>query len=164
MEGQQWAPGAEIPPPMSEQEFIDRWKAEHNAPSFMVSRDVTKRSTVDVTGATEALVVGPTDVLIINFPAHWTMRELYQVRDRLLDSDLRPGQILLIAGADKMVKVTHEAANVAEDLSRPYVRPQATIEGAGTGEAWRCTVCKSPIERGLRCGKCGRGWLVEEDV
>lgn len=90
------------------------------------TRDVAKRSTVDVTGATEALVVGPTDVLIINFPAHVEMDELYRMRDRLRDSDLRDGQILLIAGAEKMVKVE------GDEPGRPYVRPQATIEGAAS--------------------------------
>lgn len=77
--------------------------------SGAMPRDVAKRSTVDVTGATEALVVGPRDVLIISFPEHMTMDELYVMRDRLRDSDLRDGQIMLIAGADKMVKVDGDA-------------------------------------------------------
>lgn len=87
-------------------------------------RGVAQRSTVDVTGATEALVVGPNDVLIISYPEDTDMDDLYRLRDRLLDSDLRPGQILLIAGAAKMVKVERD-----DDGSRPYVRPHRTIEG-----------------------------------
>lgn len=68
-------------------------------------RGVVQRSTVDVTGATEALVVGPNDVLVISYPGDTEMDELYAIRQRLLDSDLRPGQMILIAGAEKIVRV-----------------------------------------------------------
>lgn len=68
-------------------------------------RDVEQHPTVDVTGATEALVVGPDDVLIVSFGDHVTVEEMEHIRDRMKDSGLRPGQILLIAGADRMVKM-----------------------------------------------------------
>lgn len=90
--------------------------------SGAMPRDMAKRSTVDVTGAREALVVGPHDVLIISYPGHTTMEDLYAMRERLRDSDLRDGQILLIAGAEKIVKVEG-------DEPRAYVRPHATLNG-----------------------------------
>lgn len=111
--GQELVPGSVIPPRA----------AAPPLPPPVASGAVAQRSTVDVTGATEALVVGPHDVLIIAFPEHVTMEELYSMRERLRDSDLRDGQILLIAGADKMVKVE------GDEGSRVYVRPHATIEG-----------------------------------
>lgn len=94
--GQQLAPGAVIPP---------RPAVPPTPPLPASGRGVAQRSTVDVTGATEALVVGPRDVLVISFPESTTMGELYEIRQRLLDSDLRPGQVLLVAGAEKFVKV-----------------------------------------------------------
>lgn len=109
--GQEMVPSAVIPPPA----------AAPPPPPPVASGAVAQRSTVDVTGAVEALVVGPTDVLIVSFPEHMTMGELYEMRDRMRDSDLRDGQILLIAGADKMVKVQ-------QDAPRTYVRPHATVD------------------------------------
>lgn len=65
-------------------------RAEHN---------LAKRPTVEVRGAQEAVTVGPTEVLVITFPARTTAGQLETLRGRLLDSELRPGQILLVAGA-----------------------------------------------------------------
>lgn len=128
MEGQEIYSGAVIPA---------RPTSPPAPPPPASGNGVAQRSTVDVTGATEALVVGPRDVLIISYPATTTMRELYELRDRLRDSDLRDGQILLIAGAEKMVKVEGDP-------------PQRYV----------CEGCGSPIVRGERCARCGRGWLV----
>lgn len=102
------------------EEFRRRWETERHGQTYALP---VQRSTVDVTGATEALVVGPHDVLIIAFNDGTTMDELYQVRERLRDSDLRDGQIMLIAGAEKIVKVQ-------QDEPRTYPRPQVkTIDG-----------------------------------
>lgn len=148
MYGQQMAPGAVIPP---------RPSAPPLPPPPASGRGVAQRSTVDVTGATEALVVGPRDVLVISFPDETTMRELYEIRTRLLDSDLRPGQVLLVAGAEKIVRVETEES--------PYVRPRPAVLAQtidGDAAQYRCNGCKEPIVRGERCGSCGRGWFIEE--
>lgn len=88
---------------------------------------VAQRSTVDVTGATEALVVGPDDVLIVVFPEYTSVRDLHTVRDRFRDTGLRDDQYVLIAGAAQLGKVQR-------DGGRTYVRPKGT-----TGP--RCDVC-----------------------
>lgn len=84
---------------------------------------VAQRSTVDVTGANEALVVGPDEVLVVTFPADTSLDDMYEIRSRLLDSNLRTGQIILIAGAEMMAKVQRD-----REPGRAYVRPQETDE------------------------------------
>lgn len=142
--GQEMAPGAVTParpdspppppPPASGATPVD-WTRDPYGVRKPEPQAVAQRSTVDVTGAREALVVGPNDVLIVSFPEHVTVDELYEIRSRMLDSDLRPGQVLLVAGAEKFVKVE------GDDGSRTYVRPSAV---GRTGPV--CDQCGARVE------------------
>ena len=79
---------------------MKKFNGYHDA---LARRDVdltpAPRHIVEIVGAQEAITVQPDQVLVITFPAHTTAAQLEQLRSRLLDSDLRPGQILLVAGA-----------------------------------------------------------------
>lgn len=56
---------------------------------------VESRPTVEVRGPSEALTVGPDEVLVVVVRGIADRYSLEQVRSRLLDSRLRPDQILL---------------------------------------------------------------------
>lgn len=117
--GTEMVPGAVIPPRL----------ASPPPPPPPPSGAVPQRSTVDVTGATEALVVGPDEVLIVAFRdlAHYDYAdsELDAIRERFRDTGLRDDQYILIAGDVVMSKVPRGAQPA-------YVRPQATIEGSAS--------------------------------
>ena len=90
------------------------------------TREVAQRSTVDVTGATEALVVGPHDILVVMYPETVEMDELCLIRDAMRDTDLRDGQVVLLAGATKMVKVAREDADANADRPQWFVGDAAS--------------------------------------
>ena len=79
---------------------------------------IEQRPTVDVTGASEALAVGPDEVLIVVFP-NADRRDLETIRDRFRDSALRPDQILLIAGQAELAKTHKDAGVVIEGSTAP---------------------------------------------
>lgn len=59
---------------------------------------VERRPTVEVRGPSEALTVGPDEVLVVVVHGYQDRYSLEQVRSRLLDSSLRPDQILIFGG------------------------------------------------------------------
>lgn len=87
MEGQEIHPGAVVP-------------AQASAPP-----EPPGRPTVDITGAREALVVGPDDLLVIVCPADSDTQEMRQMADALAESGLDRGRFLLVAGVESIAKV-----------------------------------------------------------
>lgn len=66
--------------------------------SGMPGRDITRRNTVEILGPSEALTVGPSEVLVVvvhDYPDRYSLQE---VRDRMRDAGLRDDQILLFGG------------------------------------------------------------------
>jgi hypothetical protein len=100
-----------------------------------------QRSTVEVRGATAGVTVGPDQVLVLTFPPHVDRHELEQLRGRLLDSDLRPGQILLVAGHIQVAVVP--AAEPTPAGPADTSEPPALQSGPWKQE--RCDSCRAAI-------------------
>jgi hypothetical protein len=70
------------------------------------------RPTVHVSGAPAGLTVGPDEVLVLAYPHPVGRHELEAIRTRLLDSRLRPDQILILAGPDlRVVRIQSRPRN-----------------------------------------------------
>lgn len=66
-------------------------------PDGQTTLGANQRPTVDVTGAKEALVVGPDDVLIINIPPHSDQMMIKALRDALIECGLADRFVLIQA-------------------------------------------------------------------
>lgn len=79
----------------------------------MAHAEIAARVTVEVAGPSEALTVGPDEVLVVVFP-NANRGDLEHIRSRLTDSMLRPDQILLIAGYAQLAKAHKDASIVLQ--------------------------------------------------
>jgi hypothetical protein len=66
--------------------------------------------TVEVTGAKEALVVGPDDVLVVTLQGA-TVETMEWTRDQLRQAGLGPNQIILINGVEQLAKIRREPSS-----------------------------------------------------
>lgn len=66
---------------------------------------VDQTPTVEITGAKEALVVGPNDRLVMIMDPSFDVATIEWFRDQVRAAGLGPNQVVFVAGVDRIIKL-----------------------------------------------------------